>query len=215
MSGTPSTHLIITGSVATGKSYLQSQLLNYYNHLSPTLYPEFIYQDPLALSLLQRRFAKQISPLTFQTFILDKWEYTYQPQPPSKLNIYERLPDDAVEVFSKLSLSPSEYASQLERVKHFTLPKYSDMHSHDTVFIQYENDFNKPITKLLQTLDSLILNYTYIVIHVQSKSSYHNYKHRNRTGEYYTPEELEQLYELYELYMQEKIEQIKPKVIKL
>ena len=214
-------NVIINGSVATGKSYIQSLLISHFQSLnySTSLFPEFIYNDPTALSLLSRRFHAPnplISPLTFQNFILDKWEYTYQNQSRSQINIFERLPDDAVEVFSKLTLPPTLYNYHLERLQSLTLPKYSDFTPTNTIWIIYENSFNKSTVPLTDRLTSIISTISQnktspirnIVVEVRSQTSYENYKYRNRSGEIYTPEQLEELYEIYLQYTQSKIAEI-------
>ena len=120
-------HIIVTGNVAAGKSWILNQLQSLYPNAS--IYPEFINNDELALAILKRRFNNTISTLTFQNFIMDKW-VIHSKLHQSEINIYERLPDDAVEVFAKAFLNEEEYKTQEHRLKELTmLPSYKDMNS--------------------------------------------------------------------------------------
>ena len=204
-----SLEIIINGSVAVGKSHLQKVILNHFINEHPVLYPEFIYEDSVAMELLKRRFQGTISALTFQNFILDKWELL-QKQTPGKINIYERLPDDAVEVFSNMALTEKEFEYHKERLEKLTVPKYSDMNKDNAIWIRYDNDFKRSINPLLEKLDELYQSgkYKYVIVEVLSKTAYENYKHRNREGEIYTPEELTLLYEVYGRYTTRKIKEI-------
>ena len=56
-------------------------------------------------------------------------------QKPGKINIYERLPDDAVEVFSNMALTEKEFEYHKERLAKLTVPKYSDMNKDNTIWI--------------------------------------------------------------------------------
>lgn len=190
-----SVDIVVTGSVATGKTYLQNALRESFPDAK--LYPEFIYQDSFALEILRRRFRREVSALTFQNFILDKWDLLAQKERGDGIAIYERLPDDAVEVFSKMSLTPEEYTLHEKWLSRIPILSYKDMHADDTVWIVYENRFDKPIAPLISLVKEYMHTRKHIVIEVQSSTSYDNYKHRNRKGEDYTPEELEILYNKY------------------
>lgn len=198
--------IVISGSVATGKTYIQEALKAYFKDID--LYPEFIYEDGIALEILRRRFRNECSAMTLQSFILDKWTQLSKKKRTKRIAIYERLPDDAIEVFSKMSLNANEYKLHENWLEHTPILSYKDMKANNTIWVIYENSFEKPITKLIEMIDSYSHNYRYIVIEIHSKSSYDNYKHRNRDGEFYTPEELTALYEAYLVYMKNKREEI-------
>lgn len=206
-------NIVIAGSVATGKTYIQEALKSHFKDID--LYPEFIYEDGIALEILRRKFRNEISAMTLQSFILDKWIQLSKKERTKRIAIYERLPDDAIEVFSKMSLSADEYKIHEEWLKHSPILSYKDMKPDNTIWIVYENSFDKPITNLVKMIDAYSNDYVNIVIEVHSKRSYENYKHRNRDGEFYTPEELTTLYELYLVYMKDKREEIGCKVVEL
>lgn len=213
-----SINIIISGSVAVGKTFIEQSIISSIKQLetySMNIYPEFIQDittldnDPFALKILENRFKDNISPLTFQNFILDKWERNikYNKDKKADINIFERLPDDAVEVFAKNSLTEIEYATQIEKLSQFSkdIISYKTMKKDETIWIRYENSLNKPISPFLLQLVGIIKtgNYKNIVIEVQSPSIYENYQYRNRKEEFYTPDQLISLYENYCKYMEE------------
>lgn len=198
-------HIIVTGNVAVGKSHI-SKILKY-QFKDIVIYPEFIYNDTFAMELLQRRFKNTVSALTFQNFILDKWElYQTKNATATGIKIYERLPDDAVKVFAKLSLNENEYEIQKERLKLLKLPSYKDMNKTNCTWIRYENNFTKELTPLIEAVKSTTTEFC--VIEVRSKTAFENYKHRNRKEEYYTFEEIEQLQQLYNEFTERQIKRI-------
>lgn len=209
----PFRDIVIAGSVATGKTYIQEALKAYFKDID--LYPEFIYEDGIALELLKRRFRGECSAMTLQSFILDKWTQLSKKTRSKRIAIYERLPDDAIEVFSKMSLSADEYKLHEEWLEKSPILSYRDMKADNTIWVIYENSFDKNINELIKEIDAYSHDYRYIVIEVHSKSSYDNYKHRNRDGEYYTPEELTSLYEAYLVYMKNKREMIGCAIVEL
>ena len=198
-------HIIVTGCVAVGKSHI-SKILKY-QFKDVVMYPEFIYKDAFAMELLHRRFNNTVSALTFQNFILDKWLlYQHENETATGIKIYERLPDDAVKVFAKLSLNEDEYKIQEERLKLLKLPSYDDMNKTNCTWIRYENNFTKDITPLIEAVKSTATEFC--VIEVRSKTAFENYKHRNRKEEYYTFEEIEQLQQLYNEFTESQIKRI-------
>lgn len=210
-------HIVINGSVAVGKSHLQ-KVLTYNLSTHPRVYHEFIHNDPTALEIMRRRFAGEISALTFQNFILDKW-FMELKRPADKINVYERLPDDAVEVFAHMSLDEDEYVFQLKRLEQLRgkLPSYKDMNAENTIWIRYDNKFTNSTNSLIETIEKYIDDdkTVYIVLEVLSSTAYANYRLRNRKEEFYTPEDLEYLYETYKVYTDSKIKEIGCEVIEL
>ena len=214
-------NIVVTGSVAVGKTYIQETIISHIHEHEVNVYPEFIQSeggltdDDFALKILDHRFKNKISALTFQNFILDKWERNIEinKDKQASINIFERLPDDAVEVFAKMSLSDLEYQTQIERMKKFSssIISYKSMTSNDTIWIRYENVIGKQIMPLLNFIDELISGKRYrnIVIEVRCSSIYENYKRRDRKEEFYTSEELVNLYDSYCKYtdqLQRKID---------
>ena len=206
------TDIVISGSVATGKSTVMKALVDHLKDLDVQVYHEFIYNDPFAQEVLRKRMRGEISALTFQNFILDKW-FQLELIPRKSINIYERLPDDAVEVFAQSSLMPDEYGIQLRRLNELSFPKYTDMNKSNCIWIDYTNEIGKDMSSMLSTVSSMIGKYRYIVISIKSPSNYENFKKRNREGEFYTPEQLAKLYERYDEYMLSKNKLIECKTI--
>ena len=205
-------HIIVTGNVAAGKSWILNQLQSLFPNAS--IYPEFINNDELALAILKRRFNNTISTLTFQNFIMDKW-VIHSKLPQSEVNIYERLPDDAVEVFAKAFLNEEEYKTQEHRLEELTmLPSYKDMNSDNCTWIKYNND---PLNSNINTLISQIKLITteFLVIEVTSPNYYQNYLMRNRDGERYSKEDLDTIDKMYQVYTKELKSKINPVCIDL
>ena len=205
-------HIIITGNVAAGKSWILNQLSHHYPEAS--IYPEFIHDDPLAHSILKARFNNSISALTFQNFIMDKWVINSKITP-SSINIYERLPDDAVEVFAKSFLPENEYETQLNRLTSLSsIPSYKDMNSSNCTWIRYNNDPNQSNISMLISMISSITT-TFTVIEVTSPDYYSNYLKRNREGERYSEEDLALMDKAYTSYTSNLIASIKPTLMTL
>lgn len=210
-------HIIITGSVAVGKSYTQDRIISYFKskQIEFNLYPEFIYDNPLSLQILNARFNGQISGLTMQNYILDCW-MNFSKQEKNELNIYERLPDDAVKVFSKMYLSDDEYKIQLNYLEKIPVISYDDMKSDNTLWISYNNNIKiDKFTELIENINYGLEteNIEYIIVYIKSTSAYENYKKRNRKGEYYSAKDLENLYQIYEKFTNKLIKNINPKLV--
>lgn len=195
----------VCGNVATGKSHI-SKILQYAFD-ETVIYPEFIYHDPVAMEILKRRFDGRISALTFQNFILDKWMWMEKENMgKTGVKIFERLPDDAVKIFAKMSLTPEDYKQHKLRLKDIHLPSYKDMNSTNCTWIRYENNFTKDIKPLIDLVKSL--KSEYIVIEVHSRTAFENYKYRNRKEEHYTLDEISQLQEAYDAFCDKQIKRI-------
>lgn len=207
------TNIVITGSVAVGKSFVQNELKRYLSSKFKTvIYPEFIQNvdgtvDEFAMKILEKRFKSEISPLTFQNFILDKWELIIEKNEENdnnsgEIKIYERLPDDAVDVFAKNSLNDEEYLTQTTRLIQLQDKlgiSYGKMNMENTFWIRFNNQVGKSIIPLITIIEDILSknNYENIVVEVVSSTIYENYKHRNRKEEFYTDTELINLYENY------------------
>lgn len=198
--------IVITGVVAAGKTYLQDSLIEHYPNAQ--LYPEFIYNDPLAMMILRARFAGKVSALTFQSYIMDKWKQYDVPR--KDINIYERLPDDAVEVFAKSFLSETELQTQRDIRSEISVISYRDMQP--CLWIKYHNHIGRSLDELLTLIDSKT---GFIVIEVIPDDAYSNYKMRSREGETYTRDELKMIEEIYKSYVQSIIDDIQPEIIEL
>lgn len=213
-------HLIFTGSVAVGKTYVQNKVQEFLqlNNKNYTLYPEFIHNDPVGLKLLAMRFENLISASTLQNYVIDKWFITAEQQMNnvSPINLYERLPEEAVEVFSKLFVSEEELEVHRKRIAFVPLPKYKDMNTTNCLWIKFTNEINSDkINKLLETIAKYLYQYKYIVIEVLSKTAYENFKKRAREGENYSFEDLVNLSAEYTKYTNKLIGRILPFIISI
>lgn len=213
-------HLIFTGSVAVGKTYVQNKVQEFLqlNNKNYTLYPEFIHEDPVGLKLLAMRFENLISASTLQNYVIDKWFVVSEQQKNniSPISLYERLPEEAVEVFSKLFVSEEELNVHRKRIAEVPLPKYSDMNSKNCLWIKFTNDVNSDkINKLLEIIAKYMYSYKYIVIEVLSKTAYENFKKRSRKGENYSFDDLMNLSIEYNKYTQKLIGKILPFIISI
>lgn len=213
-------HLIFTGSVAVGKTYVQNKVQEFLqlNNKNYTLYPEFIHEDPVGLKLLAMRFENLISASTLQNYVIDKWFVVSEQQKNniSPISLYERLPEEAVEVFSKLFVSEEELNVHRKRIAEVPLPKYNDMNSKNCLWIKFTNDVNSDkINKLLEIIAKYMYSYKYIVIEVLSNTAYENFKKRSRKGENYSFDDLMNLSIEYNKYTQKLIGKILPFVISL
>lgn len=213
-------HIIFTGSVAVGKTYVQNKVQEFLqlNNKNYTLYPEFIHEDPVGLKLLSMRFENLISASTLQNYIIDKWFVVAEQQKNniSSISLYERLPEEAVEVFSKLFVSEEELNVHRKRIAEVPLPKYKDMNSKNCLWIKFTNDVNSDkINDLLKTIAKYMYLYKYIVIEVLSKTAYENFKKRSRKGENYSFDDLMDLSNEYAKYTHTLIGKILPFVISL
>ena len=207
-------HLIVTGNVATGKSFITEIILHSFEDV--VLYPEFIYQDSFAMELMKRKFQNKLSALTFQNYILDKWCLNIKMnESMSGIKLYERLPDDAVKIFAKLYLNKSEYMIQKERLKQINLnvPSYHHMNKLNCTWIRYSNEWDRDINELIKLIKTIKTKF--VVIEVKSKSAFDNYRHRNRQEEFYTLEEINKLQEIYDEFTEKQVMKIGCEIIEM
>lgn len=121
--------LIITGTIGVGKSTLLqflSEVLKY-NNINFCSYPEFItyeYKNKnIGQDMFEMKMNNIISTFTFQNYILDIWDRLLSENKfneSNTVNLFERIPYDAVYCFSKKefengNLSKSEYNLIIER----------------------------------------------------------------------------------------------------
>lgn len=210
-------NIIINGAVAVGKSFVFDLIEKHLSEklkLPCVIYPEFIYNDILASELVVKRFTKEIdaiSPLTFQSYIMDKWKFYAKkwPYDAEKYNVFERLPEDAVEVFAKGCLDHDAYKTQinaLEEVKKLLPVSYYSMNSADTIWIIYHNDWMDGadhLPTLFDEIDKQIYEQKYknLVIEIRSSHAFKNCQFRHRRGEEnYTENDIKTLVETYRDY---------------
>ena len=158
-------NIVITGPVSAGKSTLLTTLYNLLSvNQNVQTFPEFV-TDSFGQEILKKMLLKELSVLTFQSYILDFWDKMPRYK---NINLYERVLDDTVFVFCRYylkhnKLSHDEY-KVLEEKMHFineiwSLPSYKckdvEFHlMHDAplneelmqIYNIIKNDYNKSKT---------------------------------------------------------------------
>lgn len=117
-------NIIITGPVSVGKTTILNalyHLLKLSNQEIQT-FPEFVCTK-LGRELLSKNLSKEISALTFQSYVLDFWDK----EPNFKnVNLFERCLDDTIYVFCKYqlhhgNLTELEYKTLEEKMKRINM----------------------------------------------------------------------------------------------
>lgn len=147
-------NLIITGTIGVGKSTVSQILSNVFerNNIKVCKYPEYIAYKYDGLEMGQKLFEMKmnglISTFTFQNYILDIWETLLKDNkfnnPNNKINIFERIPYDAVYYFSKRefdnnNLTEWEYKTIIGRYE-VIKQKYNLFEYSETKQIKIVND---------------------------------------------------------------------------
>lgn len=139
--------LIITGTIGVGKSTLLQFLSEIfkYNNINFCSYPEFItyeYRNKnIGQDLFEMKMKNIISTFTFQNYILDIWDKLLSENKFSEsnsINLFERIPYDAVYCFSKKefengNLNKDEYEIIIKRYEKLC-EKYN-LYDYDKVLI--------------------------------------------------------------------------------
>ena len=219
-------NIILTGSVAVGKSNLMRRLKEEIDKLF--VFPEFIDENlilstedekQLSLEMLRKRFSGEITPYELQDYILQRWDdYAQRGKriDRSRPRLFERLPDDSVEVFALPIISADEFTQlKLHLIRtNRTLPSYHLMRGCRTIWIDYENSFNeekeREIVKIVKKALTDGLENCIINIRSPGNRNYDNYLHRGRTEEHYSSDEMKILNARYSAYTEGLIDEIKP-----
>ena len=156
-------NLIITGTLGVGKT-TTIQLVNYilkYNHIPVNRYLEYINYNNVGRDLFQMKMNQKVSAFTFQNYILDIWDtlltendYAHS----TGINIFERIPHDAVYCFSQKeyqngNISESEYSIIVERYKNIIKKHGMFEYSDD---IKYSNIINNDINDTIDEIFKII-----------------------------------------------------------
>ena len=202
--------IIVSGAVAVGKSFIINLLTEWFGEENIYLFPEFIHDDDVGQGLLKKSFKKEISPLTLQSYVMDKWLYNlkegFTHSSENKIKLFERLPIDAFEIFSS-NLTESgkrcllDIMKQMEEYFHYdyTFPP------NETLWIQYNNSLVHDNSKRLkETIFHYIQSKKYIVIEIMSENPFQNYLRRSRRGEIYSEDSINDIYKRYENFLEVK-----------
>ena len=190
-------NLIITGTVGVGKSttlQLTTDILEYYQ-IPVNKYPEYITYNKTGQKLFEMKMNNEISAFTFQNYILDIWETLLIKNNFKNsigINIFERLPYDAVMCFAKKefengNISQDEFDIIYKRyLKIIDEYKMFDYSATEKIKI-YNNDINDTINNILNVIINDIktgINYRCICLDIEDKELYyHRLGIRNRTAE--------------------------------
>ena len=202
--------IIVTGAVAVGKSFLINLITEWFGPNSIVLFPEFIHEDELGQALLKKSFEGKVSPITLQSYVMDKWlvnaKKNLAPEHKDKIKLFERLPIDAYEIFSS-SLSEAGKTSQREQLKLISelIPVDYDFQHDKTLWIRYHNSLSHDNSEELKSqLKSSIGKYEYIVIEITSDSPFLNYLRRSRRGEKYSEESINSICDTYSVFLSQR-----------
>ena len=161
-------NLIITGSVGVGKSTI-SQLIyeimqKKYDNVK--IYPEYIKQQYNGINIgelmLNTKCDDIISVETFQHYVLDDWNYKLKTNEFNKkdsINIMERLPEDAINCFTKEAYNNKELT---------TLAWNNINHKYNVMKDLYNFPSSKQCEFMLITNNGSLVNTTQKIIDVIS-----------------------------------------------
>lgn len=193
--------LIITGTIGVGKSTILQFLSEIfkYNNIDYISYPEFITYEyegqEIGQKIFEMKMKNIISTFTFQNYILDIWnrqliENDFKNS--NKINLFERIPYDAVYCFSKKeyengNLSKLEFDTIIQRYEkmsnEFNLYNYDDIKC-----IKVENNNSiKSICEIIKIITDDLkseVKSRCICLKISEDDEYYNRLNiRNREGE--------------------------------
>lgn len=150
-------NLIITGNIGVGKSticqIIYTTLKSYLVNVTP--YPEYIKTE-LGPKMLSLRMTNQISPMTFQSYVLDVWEQLFKNneyKTKKSFNILERTPIESVECFAKNSnITSWDYESLLRRCVEINVNNNFPDHSDCSVQVVRNDDLKKSVTEIFKLI---------------------------------------------------------------
>jgi len=207
-------NLIITGRPCVGKStilQLISDIFEYYD-IKINKYPEYITYNKTGQKIFEMKMNNEVSAFTFQNYILDIWETLLNKNDfknNTGINIFERLPYDAVMCFSKKELENNKmteeefdmiYKRYLKIIDKFEMFDYSKTEKIKII----NDDINKTISNILNIIINDIkkgIKYRCICLDVANNEIYYSRLGiRNRTAEdEYTKNVLDEFKNYYSL----------------
>lgn len=188
-------NLVITGSVGAGKSTI-SQLVSTIlkkccKHV--ITYPEFISVNfnnrPIGQDIFEMCMNKKISSSTFQNFVIDIWKTLFTENEYADLkdtltiNVFERLPHDAIFCFSKeqvgKNMTEEEYQTILKKYtslkENFQIPTYENC---TLARVSNDSDICNTIAEILNIIMNDILSGTVSTRVIGLEVSADKYKQR-------------------------------------
>lgn len=210
--------IVLTGGIGVGKSTISNHLRAILDDANITVFPEFIAVNPaVSLSLLSLKMEGSISTDTLQYYIADIWKILAKTKDTSrsKLVIYERLPEDCVEIFAAEAADKGEITfAQLgclrDRINTIGgLPNYAPEYGN---IIEVNNvDINSTIEAICGAIyDNIIfkqVSTTFVHLKTSTDIAMARISHRNRVGEdKYSREDIVGLTHRYQHYLNAKFD---------
>ena len=206
----------IIGCIGCGKTTILKNLIELFKELKPNIINEYLEADKnLGPLMLSGFINKTISPLTFQSVILDICENEMKKinknvdKNISKITFYERIPDDNLAIFTNLSFKNKElsekefeviYSRTIELDNKFNIPSYLNKNAKFKKIVS--TDILDSILIILQTIYNDIMTGVknrIIGLSVSLEICKLRIKRRNRENENkYSDEYLESIIKAYE-----------------
>lgn len=191
-------NLVITGTVGAGKSTRCEALYHIFKlcNLPTNPFPEYINNTDSSehsRSMLKKKISGEVSPNTFQSYILDSWEKYLSTNDKPGLNLYERCVDDSFVCFCNIEnkgnkLTEIQLLSLFERLKSintkYNIPSYFDEDIHFTEILS--NDLNLNLKQIVDIIISDVksnVKKRIIGLTVSDYVSKERIKQRSRDGE--------------------------------
>ena len=191
-------NIVITGTVGAGKSTRCEALFHIFKscEIPVNPFPEYINSvdgEDISAKLLKKKLCGDVSPNTFQSYVLDSWEKYLVGHKKPGLNLYERCVDDSFVCFCNIEnrdnkLSELQLLSLFERLqkinKTYDIPSYFDKNIHFTEI--QANDLNFNIKQIVEVIISDIqagVKKRIIGLSISDFNSKERIKRRSRDGE--------------------------------
>lgn len=158
-------NLIITGTIGVGKSTILQLISEIFaaHHININRYPEYINFNKLGQKLFEMKMHNEVSTFTFQNYVIDVWDTLLTQNhyhTSNGINIFERIPYDAVYCFTKQeyengSLTDDEY-KMIEYRYHDIISRH-DMFDYSDPRLKHVRVINDDIIQTIgQILDYII-----------------------------------------------------------
>lgn len=158
-------NLIITGTIGVGKTTILKLIDNIlkFKRITVHKYLEYINYNHVGQDLFQMKMNNKVSAFTFQNYILDIWDNLLNENEYSTskgINIFERIPYDAVYCFSQKeyqngNITKNEYDIIIERYKNI-INKHNMFEYDNTV--KYSKINNDDIIKTITDIFNIIID---------------------------------------------------------
>jgi broad-specificity NMP kinase len=158
-------NLCITGNIGVGKSTTLEfiKLILQLNKVQFNLFPEYIQTETGKL-MFELVNTNRISKRVFQNYILDNWIELYKNNMVKhhifKINLYERLVEDCVKCFGKISLDQFDYEYLLKRY-YMSKKEFNFIEYNDCEIVEIENiNISQTIEQVVNVINDDLRNET-------------------------------------------------------